>query len=300
MGLLFAAFLSRALSAQITTTSEAGGTTAAATTNDAGPAGIVPFVKGFNASLGTSSQHDSTDGWSSLLTPDIAYRFNRHFSVDAGAPVFAYINVLSTVTKAAPVQTLETRHALAGDTALNGHYETSFDVLDYNVTASIGFPSGDSDHGLGAGQVTYNFNNHFEKTIHLVSPDIEVGFGDTSSLIADRVRKSYTTVGKLAHFQAGFTLELPRNLSFEANAYEELPVASQTVFTTTRIRRRNVTTSHTEGAAEDNGFLSSLDIPLNPRVVLSGFYNRSLRAHIDTAGFSFTFFLKGAPTEAAR
>ena len=120
-GLLLCAL---SLHAQVSTSGEAGGTTAAATTNDAGPAGIVPFVKGFNASLGTSSQHDSSDGWSSLLTPDIAYRFNRRFSADAGTPLFAYINVLSTVTKAQPIQMLQTRHLLAGDTALNGHYET--------------------------------------------------------------------------------------------------------------------------------------------------------------------------------
>jgi len=47
---------------------EAGGVSAAATTNDSGPIGIIPVTRGFNASLGTSSQHDSSNGWSSLLT----------------------------------------------------------------------------------------------------------------------------------------------------------------------------------------------------------------------------------------
>ena len=53
---------------------ELGGLSAAAMTNDSGPAGIIPATKGFNASLGTSSQHDSSNGWSSLLTPNVAYR----------------------------------------------------------------------------------------------------------------------------------------------------------------------------------------------------------------------------------
>ena len=39
----------------------------AAASNDSGPAGIIPSTRGFNATLGTSSQHDSTNGWSCLL-----------------------------------------------------------------------------------------------------------------------------------------------------------------------------------------------------------------------------------------
>ena len=38
----------------------------------------------------------------------------------------------------------------------------------------------------------------------------------------------------------------------------------------------------------------ALDIPLNRHITLSGFYNRSLRNKIDTAGFSLTFLLRPA------
>jgi hypothetical protein len=46
----------------------------------------------------------------------------------------------------------------------------------------------------------------------------ELGIGDNSSLIGTRVRKSYTTFGTLAHFQAGTALDMPFNSSFEADA----------------------------------------------------------------------------------
>ena len=36
-----------------------------------------------------------------------------------------------------------------------------------------------------------------------MTPNIELGIGDSSSLVGTRVRKDYTSVGGLAHFQAG-------------------------------------------------------------------------------------------------
>ena len=63
---------------------------------------------------------------------------------------------------------------------------------------------------------------------------------------------------------------------------------------------RVVTTTSSKSVGEDNGFLNTLDIPLSGHVTLSGFYNRSLRSHIDTAGFSFTFLLKAPPSNLPR
>ena len=282
-------------------TSDAGANSAEATTDDAGPAGIIPYTRGYNLSLGTTSQHDSANGWSSLLTPDLAYRFNAHFSADFTLPIYPYINVLTnTGTAARPLETYVTKHHALGDAALNGHYETSFSFLDYNATATLGFATGSPAYGLGAGKTTYFLNNHFEKQLGIFSPDIELGIGDTSSLQDARVRRSYTTVGELGHFQAGTSVTLPRNMSFSADVYEELPLTSQTVFSTTGKGRKKKTTATNQGAAEDNGFLTALDIPLSGHVTLSGFYNRSLRSHIDTAGFSLTFLLKAPPGNLPR
>jgi hypothetical protein len=266
-----------------------------------GPAGIIPSQKGYNLSLGTTSQHDSSNGWSSLLTPDVAFRFNSKFSVDAVTPIYTYINVLLTGgTTAKPTMTPETRHFSPGDTSLNGHFETSFPFADYDLTATLGLPTGEKKAGLGAGQVTYNVNNHLERSFGLVTPDVELGIGDASDLVAQAVRKSYTSVGPLAYFQAGVSLQLPRSMNFSADAYEELPLANETVYSTTGRGKKKKTTAHNAGPAEDNGFLNELDIPLNRHATLTGFYNRSLRSHIDTAGFSLTFLLKGTPEDRTR
>lgn len=297
LAVLLSVFLPCALMAQTVRGSTPPGTAEEAV-NDSAPAGIIPVLKGPNLSLVTASQHDSSAGWSSLLTPDFAWRFNKHFSADTSAPVYAYVLVVVTGgTKAVPVYTNETRHFVMGDTALNGHYDVEAGWLTYGLTLTLGVPTGDSHDGLGAGQATYNLNNHFEKDIGDFTPDIELGIADSSALIGTRIRKGYTSVGKLAHFQAGGSVDLPFSTSFEADAYEELPIGNETLYSTTGKGKKKVTTSTTTGAAEDNGFTSSLDIPLNPHVTLSGFYNRSLRNKIDTAGFSFTFFLRAAPRE---
>jgi hypothetical protein len=275
---------------------ELGGITAAATTNDSGPAGIVPYVRGFNASIGTSSQHDSSDGWSSELSPTVAYRLNKYFSADASALWYMYINIDANVgTKAKPVFGYTPEKAVFGDTTLSAHLDVTKFTIGYNATVSMGLPSGNTAYGLGAGQVTYNFNNHFEKRLGIFTPDIEMGYGDTSNLIDSRVTKSYISVGPLAHFQAGTSVDLPWNMSFEADAYEELPLAKNIVYSTTGKGKKKVTTSTNEDPAEDNGFITSLDIPISRHVIMSGFYDRSLIDHDDIGGFSFTFLLRAAP-----
>ena len=275
---------------------ELGGVTASATTNNAGPAGIIPSTRGFDASLGTSSQHDSSSGWSSVLSPNVAYRLNQYLSADVGVPLYLYSNIDANIgTKAKPVYGYSPEKGVFGDTSLSAHLDAPIREIDYNATVSMGMPSGNTDYGLGAGQVTYDINNHFEKDFGLFTPDIELGFGDTSALVDQRVRKSYVAVGSQAHFQAGGTFLLPRQMSFEVEAYEELPLAKDLIYSTTGKGKKKVTTSTNIGPAEDNGFTTDLDIPLSRHVTLSGFYNRSLRDREDTAGFSFTFLLKPRP-----
>lgn len=265
-------------------------------TGGAVPAGSGPFIHGFNASLGTSSQHDSSNGWSSVLTPGVSYRINRAFSINASVPIYAYINIYeNTGTKAKPVYHYITKNGVTGDTALTASYEAPLHWFGYEGFVTLGLPSGNTAYGLGAGQPTYDLNNHFEKDLGIFTPDIELGIGDSSALVDSAVRKSYTSVGTIAHFQAGSSVDLPFDMNFEADAYEVLPLGAQTIYSTTGKGKKKATTATGESSGEDNGFITSLDIPLNPHVVLSGFYNRSLRDHDDVAGFSFVFQLRALP-----
>jgi hypothetical protein len=193
---------------------ELGGVTAGAVTNDSGPAGIVPTKRGFDASLATSSQHDSSSGWSSVLTPNVAFRLNRYLSADVGVPWYMYINIDADIgTKAKPVFRYTPKKGVFGDTTLAAHLDATALTVDYNATLSMGLPSGNTDYGLGAGQVTYDINNHFEKSLGIFTPDIELGYGDVSALVDQRVLKSYIAVGPQMHFQAGTSVDLPHHMS---------------------------------------------------------------------------------------
>lgn len=300
--------------------------------NSIGPAGIVPVQTGFNVSLVSSSQYDSGGGWSSILTPDVAFRFNRHLSADFATPTFLYfLASINTGTTATPVYTLETRHFATGDSTLASHLDFSGDLLTYSLTGAIGMPTGNSTYGLTAGQFTYSLNNHFDLSIDRFSPDVEFGISDTSTLVNQRFSRgrSFSSTGKLAHFQAGSSVDLPAHCSFEADAYEDLPIGSQQVIGSTTgnsgvVGRGNhgnqgnhgkgagqgnsgagtgtgtgsstvTTTTTSSGLAEDNGLYTSLDIPLNRHMVFSGVYGYSVRQRDQTAGFSLTYLLRARP-----
>ncbi|MDP9037687.1 MAG: hypothetical protein M3O02_00260 [Acidobacteriota bacterium] len=278
---------------------EAGRSGAFVAGDEVGRFGVIPLRRGLNASLGTSSQHDSSSGWSSILTPDITYRLNRHFRADVSVPVYTYVSTYeNTGTKAKPKYTYAPKKGVFGDTSLSFHADAAPFDFGYDASISVGLPSGDTFYGLGAGQVTFNINNHVEHSLWCFTPNVEVGYGDSSTLVDPRVRKDYISVGPLAHFQVGLGVPLLRDLWFEADAYEQLPLSKDLIYSTTTKGKKKVTTAKNVGVSEDNGFLTSLDIPLSPHLTLSGFYNRSLRAYSDVAGFSFTYLLRGAPRSA--
>jgi hypothetical protein len=248
--------------------------------------------RGFTAAFSTITQHDSSNRWSSLLAPYMAYRLNSYFSVDMSGLLYVRINIDANVgTKAKPLYAFAPKSGAFGDTTLAFHGNARVSSFDYTGTFSAGLPSGNTAYGLGAGQVTYSMNHHFDRSFNYITPDLELGFGDTSSLVDQRVLKDYISVGPMAHFQLGSSFNLPLRMTFEANAYEELPLDKNLVYSTTGSGKKKVTTATNIDPAEDNGFITSLDIPLSKTITMSGFYNRSLRDHDDVAGFSFTFVL---------
>jgi hypothetical protein len=270
--------------------------TGSVTANGTGPAGIIPADHGASASLITATQHDSVIGWSSILTPGVAYRFNPAFSVNGSVPIYTYINVVQNVgTRTKPVYVTQTKHGVLGDSALSAVFELHPDFLTYSATFGVGLPSGKTTYGLESGHVGYNFNNHFEKDFGFVTPNIEVGVTNSSSLLANRARKHYTSSGTLAHFQVGASIDLSHNVSFEADGYEDMPLSTATIYSAAGRGKKTSTMAPSASAAEDNGLNTSLDVPLNGHITVSAFYDHSIRSQYDVVGFLLTFLLKAPP-----
>ncbi len=282
---------------------------ASAVATSLGPTGIVPVQRGYNASLISSSQHDSISGWSSVLTPSVAYRFNRVFSADVSTPVFLYIHTQSTVALTSYAggpptgftTVSQSQHGIVADTVLAAHahlppflHHRAYDTL----TALLIAPTGSVSDGVGAGKASFNVTNHIESA-NTWSPYLDLGIGTSSRVQNRRLQRDQTSRGTLANFAVGARIQLPRHADVALEAYEQLPLGSQTV-TATQVRqggpRETTPQSTTSGVAEDNGFNTALDIPLAEHLTLSSFYSRSLRQHEDIAGFSLTFLLKTTRT----
>lgn len=222
---------------------------------------------------------------------------NELLSADVSIPVYAYIDITQVKgTIAKPVFTTLPRHGVVGDTALAAHLDIHR-VFDYAATVNLALPSGNPKLGLGAGQPTFDLNNHLEKPFGIFTPEFELGFGDSANLAHPRSRKSYTTVGYNAHTLLGSSIDLPWHLNFSADLYEDLPLTTTTVNSTTGRGKKKVTTTSSKSIGEDNGVETSLTLPVNRHVAITSFYNRSIRNHDDIAGLTLTFVLKSPPSK---
>jgi hypothetical protein len=254
------------------------------------PGSITPDLHGWNAGISFTGIHESNTGWAVLASPVIGYSFNEIFSVDATIPIYFYRLAESIATKPKPNALLVSQRGELGDFILSGHAQFAPEYFQYEVTGAVTAPSGDEAYGLTTGRVTFDVNNHFERTFGSITPVVEIGAGDSATLVNRIVNKNYTSLGPLSHFLIGIGVDLPLHSSFESDAYEQLPIGDQKIYGPSRNGKATIVTGH--NVTEDNGFITSLDIPINNHFTLSGYYSRSLRLHTDTAAVGISYVIR--------
>jgi hypothetical protein len=253
--------------------------------------GLSAMMRGFNAGITFSGFHDSFTGWSTLATPAFGYNFNDTFSVDAALPIYMYRLAESRSTHPRPTAKLVNQRGELGDLLLGLHAQFAPSLFLYQATVGITVPIGDEAYGLTTGRVTFDLNNRFERTYgRRLTPNIEIGAGDSTALVNRQVNKIYTSLGPLAHFQVGLGIDLFHSIFFESDAYEQLPIGDQKIYGPSRNGRATVITGY--NVTEDNGFTNSLDIPIDRHTAISGYYSRSLRRHTDTVGMGITYVIR--------
>jgi hypothetical protein len=255
--------------------------------------GLSADLHGINAGITMSSLHDSITGWATLSTPAVGYSLNEHFNVDATIPIYLYRLAESRLPRPNPNAELIIQRAEIGDVVIGLHSAFSPRLFDYQLTGTVAAPTGDREYGLTSGRVTFDVTNHFEHTFNRLTPTLEMGVGDSSTLVNQLVTKNYTSLGPLAHFQTGLSVQLPFGATFESDAYEQLPIGDQKTYGPSRRGRATVVTGH--NISEDNGFTNSFDLPLDRHTTFSAYYNRSLRIHNDTVAVGVTYVLRPAP-----
>jgi len=243
-----------------------------------------------------SQVHDSAAGWYNVLTPAVSFAISSRYSVDASASIFPYRHIENPNPATQSEQPLVVDLWEAGDTFVGLHASFRPGAFRDTVTGSFSIPTGDREDGLGTGRVTFDFSDRLERYIHQTGLLVDVGGGDSSGLFNRLISKEESSLGPLAHFQAGVALYLPWSIRAQSVAYEQLPLGNQTVYAAAGPpgAPAGQVISGT-GVSEDNGFTTSLAIPLTANLTLSSYYNRSLRQHLDTVSIGVTYVLRGTP-----
>ena len=266
--------------------------------------GLASLLHSFNAGLSFAQVHNSSAGWYNVVTPAICYTFSPHYSADASVSIYPYRKVQQdtappnppTSPPTNPPSQLAIDHGDVSDTLIGFHATFNPPFLRNTATASFNLPSGDRSSGLGTGRVTFDFSDHMEHYVKETGFILDLGAGDSSGLFNRQLNKENDSLGALVHFQAGMVFYFLGSDHVQFLAYEQLPFGSQTLYTTVSppgAPLEQVVTG--SGVGEDNGLTTSLGIPLTDHLTLGGYYNRSLRQHLDTAAFGVTYVLRGTP-----
>jgi hypothetical protein len=258
--------------------------------------GVSALFRGFNAGVTFSQVHDSSAGWYNVLTPAVSFAISTHYSVDASASIYPYRRIENPNPATQSEHPLVTDLFEAGDTFVGLHASFRPGPFRNTGTASFSIPTGDRADGLGTGRVTFDFSDRLERDIKQTGLLLDVGGGDSSGLFNRLISREESSLGPLAHFQAGVALYLPWSIRAQSVAYEQLPLGHQTVYeTVSPPGAPSSTVISGTGVSEDNGFTTSLAIPLTDNLILSSYYNRSLRQHLDTVSMGVTYVLRGTP-----
>jgi hypothetical protein len=254
--------------------------------------GLSTVWRGFNAGFTFSQVHDSSAGWYNLITPAVSYRFSRHYSADASVSIYPYRRVQ---TGYGPAPQMVTDHGDTSDMVAGLH--ASFANHDWRTTTTLlgTAPTGDRSAGLGAGKFTFDLSERVDRYFDRGSLMVDLGGGDTSGLFNRQVTQDQTSVGPVVHFAAGGVLYLPWSWYLQSVAYELLPTGQQTVYAAENppaVGLAQLPAFTGTGISEENGFTTTLGMPLSDHITLWSYYNRSLRQSTDTVSVGITYVVR--------
>ena len=257
--------------------------------------GVNTLLRGFNAGMTFSQAHDSSAGWYNVITPAVSYTISLHYSADASASIYPYRLVQNQNPATLMTERLISNLGDAGDTFVGLHASFNPSTLRNTTSFTFTIPTGDRSNGLGTGRFTFDLSDHIEHSFQRSGVILDLGGGDSSGLFNRLVTKEENSLGALAHFQTGAFVYLSRGIRFQSTAYELLPIGHQTVYTAVSPPGvPSLPAISGNGLSEDNGFTTSLSIPLSDHFTLWGYYNRSLRQHTDTVSTGITYVIRGA------
>jgi hypothetical protein len=216
-----------------------------------------------------------TDGFISDINSSAGYVFNPHFSINMGV---SYLFVNPSTSK-----TGTTSASGMGNPSLGFRYSRKGQMLDFSTGVNGAFPVASSAKGLSTGRVTFDWDNHFAHGFDLFTPFFD--FGVANSVPDTRfLKRPYTSLGTLAHFEGGSEMDLGDKFSVSASGYYILPWGTQEIF----VRGKKSSPGSTKGGVSltrDDGINLGLDYNLTRFVDLSAGYSYSVYSVVNTVSF---------------
>lgn len=259
------------------------------------PAALRPHavLDKLDAQVTFAAVHDSYLGWYTVATPALLYSFSPRYSADVSVAIYPTRNAPDSA--ATTTNYLSSTGGDVGDVFLAGHANYLWRSTFQTSTASLTLPTGNRPHGLGSGRITFDLSQHMEHYFGRTGVLLDLGGGDASGLANGLVTENFDSLGPLAHFQTGLVVWLRRGAYLQSVAYEQLPLGDQKTYRTlSGPGQPPITIVTGRKVSEDNGFSTTLSVPLGVRVDFSSTYSRSLRFSLDTVSTALTFRWKGA------
>lgn len=151
------------------------------------------------------------------------YRFNHHFEMDAGVPVYFVRPSSDTAALGA------TSGNGLGNIYLTLRLSASNSTATYISSLKAAAPTGDSARGFSTGRVTVDWNNYIGFNAGRLTPFANLGLANSIS-DTQFFTRPFSSLGKVAHFEGGSAIQVWRHASFGASAYLDAPFGGQKVY----------------------------------------------------------------------
>jgi hypothetical protein len=157
------------------------------------------------------------------LDPSLGYKFNEHFTVSAGIPIYFVHPSTSSTT--------------AGFSSENG-LGNAYTALQFAASGSSTYfsstlrgsaPTGNTEQGFSTGRVTVDWNNYLEGTIGRFTPFGNVAFANTVS-DTHFFSRPFSSLGFASQFEGGGTYRVSPLVAVGSSAYVVVPGGDQKVY----------------------------------------------------------------------
>jgi hypothetical protein len=272
----------------------AGANTFAQGTESDGSTRGLTFYERFQGSVNTLGAVNELDS-------SLGYKFNSHFGIDGGIPVY-FVRPSGAATATTGVASSN------GIGNVYGQLRLTFanPMLNFESTVTGTAPTGDKATGFSTGHATVDWNNYFDHSFSRLTPFANLGIANSVSDTMFFIRP-YTTYGIVTHVEGGARYRLARVLSVGASLYEIAPSGQQTVVSrvvkaqsqnSSRQNRGVFETGNlvtgTSDIAKDHGLSAWLQVHPVKTIDLFAAYTRSTQYSLDTISFGVSLNLGSA------